>query len=104
MITNPLTGNINSMTPTGFVAGLLSFLVNGLFILAIIYFFFSLVMGGISWIGAGGDKNALSEARARVSNAIVGIVVVLSTYIIVNLLASVFGIELINIDLSILQI
>ena len=58
-------------------------------VLALIY----LVWGGISWITSGGDKTALEGARGRITNAIVGLIVVVAAYAIFKLVVSFIGLD-----------
>lgn len=52
---------------------------------------------GINWITAGGDKNKVEEAKNRLTNAIVGMVIlVAATGIIVFLGHQLFGMDLLN--------
>ncbi len=54
--------------------------------------FMYLVYGGVSWIMAGGDKGKLEEARAKITNGIVGLAIVASAWAIYLLLDYFFGI------------
>lgn len=103
-IQNPVTPNINSLSPTGFFSSLLGVLMNALFIFAAVFFFFRLILGGIAWTTSAGDKSKLEQAKQQVLNAIIGIVLVLSTFIIINFLAAIFNVELTNFDLNALQV
>lgn len=54
--------------------------------------FMYIVYGGISWIMAGGDKGKLEEARAKITNGIIGLAIVASAWAIYLLLDYFFGI------------
>lgn len=66
--------------------------INAIFVLAVIIFFFMLVWGGIRWITSGGDKAQTETARSQITNAIIGLVITLSAYAILNLIALVLGV------------
>ena len=51
-------------------------------IIATIY----LIYGGIKWLRSGGNEQTVTEAKAVIRSAIVGVIVVLSSYVIVNFL------------------
>lgn len=104
MITNPVTPELNNLPAQSFLSSLVSFLINALLILAIIYFIFNLILGGIDWIGSAGDKGKVEAARSRVLNAVMGIILVLSTFLIVNFIAGIFGVNLTNFNLDLLRI
>ncbi|MDP2670938.1 MAG: hypothetical protein Q8P13_00495 [bacterium] len=63
-----------------FVAGLLAFVF--------------IVIGGIQWITAGGDKAAAQAARDRITSAVVGLLIVVAAFAITLILASVLGINI----------
>ncbi len=61
-------------------------------VLALIY----LIWGGISWITSGGDKTALEGARGRITNAIVGLIVVVAAWAIFQFVLNFLGGSLTN--------
>lgn len=60
------------------------------FFFAALFFFIQFIIGGFSWIAAGGDQKALDSARSRLTNAVIGLVIVVAafgiTYIILSAL------------------
>lgn len=52
--------------------------------------------GGINWIMAGGDKGKLEDAKNKLTNAVVGMGILVAVIAVVNLLTSVFGIDILN--------
>lgn len=82
--TGPLGQNI-------FQLGIVSlFLLS--FVLAIIF----LLLGGIQWIMSGGDKEKIQKARGRLTYSIVGLIIVLLSFFIVNLVGGFFGAKLLD--------
>ena len=73
---------------------LISNLVGALFIAAFLLTFMLLIIGGIQWITAGGDKQALEKARTGITNAIMGLVIVAAVYALMTLVGQFFGIEI----------
>lgn len=63
------------------------------FIFAIILSLIFMILAGIDWITSGGDKQGLEKARAKLTYAIVGLVIVLFSIFIVNLVESSLGIR-----------
>lgn len=102
MIENPITGNLNSNSKSGadFFAKFIPTLINILFVGGALIFFFMLLIGAIQWISSGGDKQAVQNARGRITSALVGIVILLSIFAIVSLLEKFFGITLLTIDIG----
>lgn len=67
-----------------------------MFIAAVVLSLFFILWSGIQWITSGGDKQALEKARARLTYAIVGLIIVFLAFFIVNLIGGFFGINLIG--------
>ncbi len=51
-----------------------------------------LIYGGLQWISSGGDKGKLDEARAKITNGIIGLAIVASAWAVYLLLDYFFGI------------
>lgn len=67
----------------------------GLFMtVAVVLVLFFLVWAGIQWAGSNGDKNKLASARARITWAIIGLVVVMLTFFILSAIGGLFGVKL----------
>lgn len=63
-------------------------------------FFFMLLFGAIKWITSGGDKSQVEGARSQITNALIGLVILFSVWAIANLVETIFGINLIQVDLA----
>ena len=61
---------------------------------AVLIALFFLIMGGIRWITSGGDKGKVESARNTIVAAVIGLVIAFLAYFILQLVLSVFGIEL----------
>jgi len=59
-----------------------------------LYFFVQILRSGYDWINAGGDKEAVQKARARLTNAITGVVLLFSVFMIIFIVETVFGISI----------
>src|SRR3989338_746329 len=62
-------------------------------VVAFIWFIFVFITGAISWIGAGGDKANLENARKRIMNGLVGIVVTIAALFLFRLIGFLLGLE-----------
>jgi len=73
-------------------------LVGNLYLVALfaasLFFFIQLLVGGISWMGAGGDPKAMTSARNRLMNAIIGLVIVVAAFAISVIVTSALGINI----------
>lgn len=70
--------------------------VSLVFIFAGIISFFYLLIGGVNWITAGGDKDAIEKARRRIIQSIIGLVIILSVYVVFKVIEYVFNISLLS--------
>lgn len=80
--------------PTGGFDTMQTVIRNGLVILFIVAVVLSLVFiiwGGISWTTSGGDKEALQKARKKITFAIIGLIVTLLAFLIINFIGGFFG-------------
>ena len=73
---------------------LLSNILALLFFFAALMAFLFILIGGIQWISAGGDKVAAASARDRITAAVVGLLIVVAAFAITLILSTVLGINL----------
>jgi hypothetical protein len=66
----------------------ITFSVAGVILLAM------LLWGGIQWMTAGGDKEQLTKAQGKITSALIGFVIFMSIFAIINYLLPALGIEL----------
>jgi len=62
-------------------------------VIASIYFVFLLIIGGIGIMNAGGDKAALEAARKKITNGIIGMVVVVASVFVIRFIGSLIGLN-----------
>ncbi len=55
-----------------------------------------LILGGFGWVTAGGDKGKIESARERITQSIIGLLVLLGTVAISAFIGSAFGINLLR--------
>ncbi|OGC97660.1 hypothetical protein A2634_02985 [Candidatus Amesbacteria bacterium RIFCSPHIGHO2_01_FULL_48_32] len=105
-ITNPAingaigdVGSFGSTTTDSFAKfeAIMSTVVGLLTIGAGLWFVVQLLLGAIHWISAGGDKQAVSNARGQITHAIVGLAIVAGSYVLVIMVGYIFGVELVNV-------
>jgi len=72
------------------IGGILGAILNMVFYVGIAMSVIFLIIGGIKYITAGGDETKVGAARAQVTNAVIGFVIVIAAftvrYIVKNLL------------------
>ena len=76
------------------VGGIVPNLIKLSLIVAVVVLAFFLIWGGITWITAGGDKEKLGKAQKMLTAALIGIVIVFSTWAIIRLLNFFFGVNI----------
>lgn len=92
-ITNPVIGNLGTSEGTsdgskfiGYTVYLWKVSIN-LGALAVIVFF---VWGAFEWITAGSDSKKTETARSRMTNAIIGLVILVSSFTILSFVSKIF--------------
>jgi len=70
------------------------------FVFAAIAALLFLIWGGISWISSGGEKEKIEAARNKIVYAIIGLVVILASFFIVNTVGNLFGVNPFNLTSS----
>jgi len=54
------------------------------------------IMGGLQWVSSGGEKEKVEKAKKQMTNAAIGLIVVVASYSIAFIIGKVLGIELLN--------
>lgn len=99
-IVNPiLPDNLTTMPGTTFLGKFLRTGISLVLIAGTVIFFFILTSGGIRWLSSSGDKANLESAQKQISSGLVGLVILLSSFVIIKLIETLFGIDLLNITL-----
>ncbi len=76
------------------IGKLVSSVVGLLFLFAFLLTLLYLIMGGLQWLTSGGDKASLEQARNKVTNAIVGLIIVAAAYAIFTLVGQFLGLDI----------
>ena len=104
-ITNPALGpSLQSRTGVEFIQDLIPRMVGLAFLVGVLVFFFIMITGAIQWITSGGDKAAIEGARGKITNAIVGVVILLSLFALLKVIEDFFGINILALDIGPLMI
>lgn len=102
--TNPIVGpTLNSYEngdSTAFINKYLPNFIGLLFVFGGLSFFFMLIWGAVSWILSGGEKNGLESAKNKITNALVGIVLLIAVFAIVKLIEMFFTVDILSIDIG----
>jgi uncharacterized protein YggT (Ycf19 family) len=100
-ITNPFLGNsLQNISGSAFFARLLPALITLLLVIGTIIFVFMLIAGAIQWVTSGGEKGAYEAARNKVTNAIIGLIILFSLFAIVELVETFFGVSITTLNFN----
>lgn len=69
---------------------------------AVLIALFFLLWGAIRWILSGGDKAKVETARSTIIAAIVGLIIAFLAYFILQIVLSIFGLDLAQLQLPVL--
>jgi hypothetical protein len=74
-------------------------IVGGIMIIAFLMALLFIILAGVSWITAGGDKAQLESARNKITNAIIGLIIIAAVWGIMNLLGPFLGLTFPNLTI-----
>lgn len=100
-INAPVNG-MGSIGPNGELTGPLTFFNNILrlvFVAAGLWVFVNLIMAGFQYINAGGDSEAVASAWARIWQSILGLVIIVASFLV----AAIIGIVMFGDPMAILR-
>jgi TRAP-type C4-dicarboxylate transport system permease small subunit len=83
---------LTNLTPGRMVSGAISLVL----LTVSLVFFFILIAGGLKWITSGGDEKKVAAARAGITNALIGLVIVFAAWAIIRIMESLFGITMLG--------
>lgn len=90
-----LSGQAGGTTGLVAVTGAISAIIGIMTVAAGIWFIFQLLTGGFYWISSGGDKTRLHEARERLTNAFIGLLIVVGGWSILALVGQFLGFDIV---------
>lgn len=64
-----------------------------------VYFFMTVIIGGYQYITAGGDKESVQKATSRIRNGVIGVAILLSVFMIVWFVETIFGIPILQVNI-----
>lgn len=73
-----------------------STIVGVMTVVAAIWFIFQFITAGYQWISSGGDKTNLQQARDKITNSMIGLIIVVSAWIIIGVIGKIVGLDILN--------
>ncbi len=99
LASNGVGSSITIPVPAGYagstsvdISKIPSFILTLLLVVGVVIALAFLVYGGIKWILSGGDKAGVDAARKHIVAAIIGLVIVITAFVIVNIVFQLVGI------------
>ncbi len=99
-LVNPALGDLGNTDPVVFTGNLLSTAISVLFVAGVVIALFMLLTGGILWITSAGDKGKYETAKSRITQAIIGLFVLLLVFAIINLFGCLLGVNLLQFEIG----
>ena len=98
-IENPYAGTYGETAGWGGTYGLGKFinnLIRGILVGGGLLLFLYLIFGGFRYLTAGGDEKAIDAAKKILTNAAVGLVIVVGAWFIAKILETVLGVNILS--------
>ena len=89
---NPSLGSGGTEAGTRIIGDLISNIINAMMVVAAIILLIMIIWAGIAWASAGDNKERMQGAQKRLSNAIIGFIIVICVFAIANFIGGIFGI------------
>ncbi len=91
------SGDPNAALKTGnrlnqVISGVIGFMTT----VAGLWFIFQFMTAGYQWISSSGDKNKLQTAQNKMTYSIIGLVIVVSAWVVIALLGKILGLDILN--------
>lgn len=97
---DPKLGDVGVRTSEETLQAFLKSGINLAFGIGGIITFFMLLIGAVEYITSGGDKEAVEKAKKKMTTAIIGLVILFSTYAIIKVTGDMFGINILNFNIE----
>jgi len=91
---NPQFRVTNESTSASKVGGIISLILPYLFVIAGLLLLFYLIYGGFHMMIAANDEKGLAEAKGKITNALIGFLLLFVSYWLVQILGHIFGIQI----------
>lgn len=86
------------------LANILSMAIGAMTIGAGIWFLFQVIIAGYNYLSAGGDRERLVNAGRKLTNAIIGLLIVVAAYAFLAIMGTLLGVEFLEINKAISKI
>lgn len=94
IVNTSLPANVQAMTPSQGLAYYIAILWRSVVTLGGVAFLVFLLWGGLEWLTAGGDKTKVETAQKMITNALIGLAVLVGSYAIAYFIQGAFKINI----------
>ena len=94
IVNTSLPTNVQALSPAAGLAFYIAILWRSVVTLGGVAFIIFLIWGGIEYLTAGGDKTRVETAQKMISNAIIGLAILVGSYAIAYFIESAFKINI----------
>lgn len=96
---NPRIGSINqNFSAIDRFTDTISKIIGVLTVSAGLWFLVQMFTGAIQWLSSAGEKQALENAKKKITNAILGLVVVVMSYTIIGIVGNFLGFNILDLQ------
>lgn len=78
-------------TAAGIFTQIISKIIGVMTVIAGIWFFFMMIIGGYGYLTAGGDSKKIEEASKKITSALTGLIVIVLAYALISLIGKLLG-------------
>jgi hypothetical protein len=96
-IYNPVIGKLGRGEGADIIAQLIANFLKIAFSIAGLVLLMMLLWGGIQWMTAGGNKEQAVKAQGRITSALIGFVIFMSVFAVINFIAPALGLTFLQI-------
>lgn len=88
-------GNFTPVDAARIFGSIISSIIGFLTVVAGLWFIFNIIIAGYGWLSAGGDKQKLADAQAKLTSSVIGLLVVVVAIFFVRFVTALLEIELV---------
>lgn len=88
--------DIDITTAAKLFGDVISLIIGVMTISAGIWFIFQFIIGAFGWLTAGADKAAIENAQKKITNGVIGLVIVVAAVFLIDLLGRLIGLEILS--------
>lgn len=96
IVNKALPTTIQAMEPATGLAFYIAIIWRSVVTLGGIAFIIFFIWGGIEWLTAGGDKTKVETAQKMITNAFIGLAILVSSFAIITFIGNAFDIEILK--------